>query len=181
MLVSGSRRGEKGNTTPLKTPAWEATGSTIVEQKITIERFHSRDQHLCKFIGTKESVYIKKKSSTPRGLIWNTNMATVSLFWNINMVAVTSRENALYFSTATFLCYCLSLSTLENIKLIIKNYFKSASRYVSVILLGIWCSLMTPDKALKWGPPKVLLTVHRHAVMQDALIVWVPQRCKFAA
>ena len=32
-----------------------------------IECFHSRDQHLCKFIGTKESVCIKK-SSTPRGL-----------------------------------------------------------------------------------------------------------------
>ena len=26
-----------------------------------IERFHSRDQHLCKFIGTKESVYIRKE------------------------------------------------------------------------------------------------------------------------
>ena len=24
------------------------------------ERFHSRDQHLCKFNGTKESVYIRK-------------------------------------------------------------------------------------------------------------------------
>jgi len=27
-------------------------------QLIRIERFHSRGQHLCKFIGTKESVYI---------------------------------------------------------------------------------------------------------------------------
>ena len=39
-----------------------------------IERFHSRGQHLCKFIRTKESVYIKEKSFTPKGLAWNTNM-----------------------------------------------------------------------------------------------------------
>ena len=44
-----------------KKPAWEATGSTIVERKITIERFHSCDQHLCKFIATKERVYIKRE------------------------------------------------------------------------------------------------------------------------
>ena len=60
-----------------------------------IECFHSRGQHLCKFIGTKESVCIRK-SSTPKGLVWNTNMATVSLFWDTNMAAVTSCENTLY-------------------------------------------------------------------------------------
>ena len=43
-----------------------------------MERFHSRDQYLCKFIGTKESVYIKN-CSTPTGLVWDTNMASVSL------------------------------------------------------------------------------------------------------
>ena len=59
-----------------------------------IERFHSRGQHLCKFIGTKESVCIRK-SSTPKGLVWNTNMAAVSLFWDTNMAAVTSCENTL--------------------------------------------------------------------------------------
>ena len=42
--------------------------STIWVQKIsflhdkrTIERFNSRDQHLCKFIETKGSVYIRKE------------------------------------------------------------------------------------------------------------------------
>ena len=34
----------------------------------TIERFHSRGQHLCKCIGTKESVY----------MVWDKNMATVT-------------------------------------------------------------------------------------------------------
>ena len=31
-----------------------------------IERFHSRDQHLCKFMGTKESVYIRKEINAHR-------------------------------------------------------------------------------------------------------------------
>ena len=30
------------------------------------ERFHSRDQHICKFIGPKESVYIRKEFSSVR-------------------------------------------------------------------------------------------------------------------
>ena len=45
-----------------------------------IERFHSRGQHLCKFIGTKET-FTLEKSSTPKGFFWYTNMAAVSLFW----------------------------------------------------------------------------------------------------
>ena len=32
----------------------------------SIERFHSSDQHLCKFMGTKESVYIRKESNSHR-------------------------------------------------------------------------------------------------------------------
>ena len=31
-----------------------------------IERFHSRGQHLCKFIGTKESIYIRKEFNSQR-------------------------------------------------------------------------------------------------------------------
>ena len=31
-----------------------------------LERFHSRGQHLCKFIGAKESVYIRKEFSSLR-------------------------------------------------------------------------------------------------------------------
>ena len=31
-----------------------------------IEGFHSRDQHICKFIGTKESVYIRKEFNSHR-------------------------------------------------------------------------------------------------------------------
>ena len=34
--------------------------------KIVIERFHSRDQHLCIFIGTKKCVYIRKEFNSRR-------------------------------------------------------------------------------------------------------------------
>ena len=42
----------------------------ICSGKKTIECFHSRGQHLCKFIGTKESVYIRKEFNSHRnGLV----------------------------------------------------------------------------------------------------------------
>ena len=67
----------------------------------SIECFHSRGQHLCKFIGTKGSVCIRNEFNSHRihwELVWDTNMAAVSLFWDTNMVAVTSCENTLYKS-----------------------------------------------------------------------------------
>ena len=91
----------------------------------TIECFHSRGQHLCKFIGTKESVCIRKELNSHRiGLghqhgrrfnvlghqygrrfiVWDTNMAAVSLFWDTNMAAVTSCENTLYRIAITLSC-----------------------------------------------------------------------------
>ena len=39
-----------------------ATGVTSA----AMECFHSRGQHLCKFIGTKESVYIRKEFNSHR-------------------------------------------------------------------------------------------------------------------
>ena len=50
--------------------------------KWRIGRFHPPGQHLCKFIGTKESVGIRK--------------AAVSLFWDTNMMAVKSCDNTLF-------------------------------------------------------------------------------------
>ena len=46
-------------------------------------------------IGTKEITYLRKEFSTSKGLVWYTNMATISLFWNNNMAAETSCENTL--------------------------------------------------------------------------------------
>ena len=60
----------------------------------SIEYFHSRGQHISKFIGTKESVCIRKEFNSQRTDLGN--MATVSLFWDTNMAAVTSCENTLY-------------------------------------------------------------------------------------
>ena len=39
---------------------------TTLTGTATIERFHSRGQHLCKFIGTKENVYIRKEFNSHR-------------------------------------------------------------------------------------------------------------------
>ena len=39
---------------------------SIIKVKRSIECFHSRGQHLCKFIGTKESVYIRKEFNSHR-------------------------------------------------------------------------------------------------------------------
>ena len=46
--------------------------------------------------GNKRIFLQKKKSPTPTGFVWNTNMAAVSLFSNTNMAAVTLCEYALY-------------------------------------------------------------------------------------
>ena len=60
---------------------------------ISIERFHSRDQHLCKFFWNKRKRLHKKSVSHRVGL--EHQHGRVSLFWNTNMAAVTSCENAL--------------------------------------------------------------------------------------
>ena len=44
----------------------------------------------------QKKAFALEKSSTPTGLVWDTNMAAVSLFWDTNMAAVTSFENTLY-------------------------------------------------------------------------------------
>ena len=38
---------------------------------------------------------LQRKNSTPTGLVWDTDMAAVSLFWDTSMAAVTSCENTL--------------------------------------------------------------------------------------
>ena len=55
------------------------------------KRFHWRGQQLCKFIVTKKSFQIRRKFNF-HGLVWNTNMAAVSLFWDTNMANVLKRS-----------------------------------------------------------------------------------------
>ena len=86
-----------------------------------IERFHSRGQHLCKFIGTKKKALIKEKSTTPTGFSWYTNTAAVSLFWNTNMADVASRENTHsradgHTSNSPRLTYYYNMETNANLK-----------------------------------------------------------------
>ena len=53
------------------------------------------DLQLYKFIGLKR-VFTYEERSTRTELVWNTNIAAVSLFWNTDMADVTSCENSLY-------------------------------------------------------------------------------------
>ena len=57
-----------------------------------IERFHSRGQHVCKFIGTKESVYIRK---LPKDIFLVHQHGRRFIVFDTNMAALTSCENAL--------------------------------------------------------------------------------------
>ena len=57
-----------------------------------IERFHSRDYRPYWFTETKERICIKIEFDS-KGLVWDTNMAAISLFWDTYMAAVTSCEN----------------------------------------------------------------------------------------
>ena len=44
---------------------------------------------------SKQRIQFEEYSFIPYGLVWNTNMAAVSLCWYTNMAGVTSCENAL--------------------------------------------------------------------------------------
>ena len=59
--------------------------------RISVECFHSRGQHLCKLIGTKESVYIRKEFNSHR--IGSGHQYGPGFFWDTNMAALTSCEN----------------------------------------------------------------------------------------
>ena len=79
---------------------------------VHIERFHSRGQHLCKFIGTKESICIRKEFNShrtglghkhghhftvlghqygPRDVMWKHSIASYHKMWKVSwMVYVTT-------------------------------------------------------------------------------------------
>ena len=59
-----------------------------------IERIHSRGQHLCKFIATKESFYKRKEYNSHRIFLVHQHVRCF-IVWNTNMADVTSRENTL--------------------------------------------------------------------------------------
>ena len=46
------------------------------------------------------------KSSTPTGLVWDTNMAAVSLFWDTNMAAMRSSGNTQLVQSTKFPLRC---------------------------------------------------------------------------
>ena len=67
----------------LSAVVWLWTGQSI-------ERFQSRVPTSYTNVLKLEKVFIEEKGSTLTQLVWNTNMAAVSLFWDTNMATVTS-------------------------------------------------------------------------------------------
>ena len=93
---------------------------------VSIECFHSRRQHLCKFIGTKESVCIRKEFSCQR-----ISLGAVSLFWDTHMAAVTSCENTLFNITVFTWTKWDESSKLPWTKIVQKSqYDKTKVRYL---------------------------------------------------
>ena len=70
-------------------------GLTALNKNSIIECFHSRGQRPYKFIGTKESVCIRKEFNSHRIGLGHQHGCAVSLFWDTNKAAVTSCENTL--------------------------------------------------------------------------------------
>ena len=65
--------------------------------------FHYRQSELATHVASiyadlweQKKAFTYEKSSTPIGLVWETNMVAVSLFWDTNMAAMTSCENTQY-------------------------------------------------------------------------------------
>ena len=76
----------------------------------------------------------KKRVQLPKGLVWDTNIAAVSLFWDINMAAVTSCENTLY---------CFKPLTIEKEKqfFFFENFlctFKRESRIIYLLFINFF-------------------------------------------
>ena len=65
----------------------------------------------------KRKRFPSEKSSVPTGLVWNTNMAAVSLFWNTNMAALNPLFSHLPFKRLL----------ITNILMITKNILKNSS------------------------------------------------------
>ena len=82
---------------------WEpAEGMLFSLMLQPIECFYSRGQHLCKFIGTRESVCIRKEFNSHRIGLGHQHGRRF-IVWDSNMAAVTSCENTLWTCCYYFL------------------------------------------------------------------------------
>ena len=84
------KKGQDGGNGAAGRDSGHRVGMLFMFLNFLYKPFHSRDQQLCKFIGTKRGFYIKK-GSTHTGLVWDTNMAFVSFFsWDVKIDLPTS-------------------------------------------------------------------------------------------
>ena len=64
-------------------------------KSIYIGLYKTPNKTLSCLVLEQKKAFAYEKSSTPTGLVWDTNMAAVSLFWDANVAAVTSCKNTL--------------------------------------------------------------------------------------
>ena len=67
------------------------------------------------------------------GLVWDTNMAAVSLFWDTNMAAMTSRENTQLVQSTKFPQRCRVAEESLIYDNVLNNKKKQSSTYVTCL------------------------------------------------
>ena len=83
-------------------------------ERLAIECFHSRGQHLCKFIGTKESVYIRKEFNSHRtglghkygrhDVMWKHNIMSTTLIWSLRHASRSACHRLEAYATSIAIC-----------------------------------------------------------------------------
>ena len=77
----------------------------------------------------QKKVSALKKSSTPTGLVWNTNMADFSLFRYTNIADMTSSENSLF-------CFP-NIGPQGNLSFVFALIMRTCARHVSKAMFEI--------------------------------------------
>ena len=66
----------------------ESTFKFKIQDSFGLERFASRCQQLFQFLLRQKEALKYEKSSTPTGMVWESNKASVSMFWETNVAAI---------------------------------------------------------------------------------------------
>jgi len=99
--------------------------SFLILDTILVERFHSRGQHLCKFIGKKESVYTKNEFNSYRNGLKHQNgrygIVLENQFGHRDVMC----KRSLYFqrNLATYLTNLVSWNNEDKIKIMRNHSF----------------------------------------------------------
>ena len=118
-------------------------------------------------------------NSTPTGLVWYTNMATVSLFWDNNMAAVTSCENTLFLTMLWYSRISWNISFLPNLAASVRGvspklFLMNVSPRILCLLCVAWKNMSYNERMLDQYNKIVLLTFDSdffpHGIWPDCIL-----------